>query len=62
MKLKVASKKEGFRRAGRNWSEAATVVDSSEFTKDQVKVLRDEPMLIVDEVTNKEASKLESAA
>lgn len=47
--LRVVTKREGFRRAGREWT-GTTVVPLSELTADQVEALKDEPMLIVDGV------------
>ena len=62
MKLKVTSKKEGFHRAGRAWSEAPTIVESSEFTKEQLKALRNDSMLVVDEVTDRVAVEVKKEA
>lgn len=47
--LRVTTKRDGFRRAGREWT-GTTVVPLSELTGDQVEALQGEPMLIVDEV------------
>ncbi len=47
MKITIISKREGFRRAGRPWSEAPTTVDVSDFTEEQLKALASEAMLIV---------------
>lgn len=43
--LIIASKREGFRRAGRPWSVAPTTVPLAELTDDQVEMLYAEPML-----------------
>jgi hypothetical protein len=51
MKLSITSKREGFRRAGRAWSEAPTVVDSKDFTKAQLAAIDAEPMLQMIETT-----------
>lgn len=48
--LKIVSKKAGFRRAGRVWTDEATVLLSA-LTETQIKQLHDEPMLIVTEVS-----------
>ena len=47
MKIKVKSKVEGFRRAGRAWSTDEIIVESDEFTKEQIKVLKNDPDLVV---------------
>lgn len=47
--LEVISKKDGFRRAGREWSGTQTV-SLAELTNDQVDALMNEPMLVVREV------------
>lgn len=47
--LEVISKKDGFRRAGREWSGTATV-SLAELTHDQAEALQAEPMLVVREV------------
>lgn len=44
--LKVVSKRDGFYRAGVSWT-GETKVPVSDFTDEQVQLLRDEPMLIV---------------
>jgi hypothetical protein len=46
--LKVTSSQAGFRRAGRAWNTTPTVIALSELTEDQVKLLKDEPMLSVE--------------
>jgi hypothetical protein len=47
--LRVVSKRDGFRRAGRDWT-GSTTVKLSELTAEQVEQLTTEPMLVVDEV------------
>lgn len=47
--LEVISKRDGFRRAGREWS-GSTTVPLSEFNDGQVERLKAEPMLVVREV------------
>lgn len=47
--LRVVTKRDGFRRAGIEWS-GTTVVPLSDLTDDQVEALKSEPMLVVDEV------------
>jgi hypothetical protein len=48
-KLKVISKRDGFRRAGRAWS-GVTEIDAAELDAAQIAQLKDEPMLIVEEI------------
>lgn len=45
--ISVVSKKEGFRRGGRAWSETPTIVDASDFTEAQQAQLANEMMLII---------------
>lgn len=45
--LIIASKVEGFRRAGRPWSRESQTVLIGEFSKDQIEALLNEPMLDV---------------
>lgn len=47
--LRVTTKREGFRRAGREWN-GTTVVPLSELTEDQVEAIKAETMFLVDEV------------
>jgi hypothetical protein len=47
--LEVITKRDGFRRAGCEWTGTITV-PLSELTEEQVAALNDEPMLIVREV------------
>lgn len=48
--LSVQSKRDGFRRAGRVWSKECIVVPLSELTKDEIKQIRNESMLIVEDI------------
>lgn len=48
--LRIASKVEGFRRAGRAWSTTAVDVPASDFTEAQVNQLKAEPNLVVVEI------------
>jgi hypothetical protein len=48
--LKVTCKKESFLRAGRQWTKEPKTVLITDLTQGQVKVLKAEPMLIVEEV------------
>lgn len=57
MKIRITSKREGFRRAGRAWPEAATDVDAKDFSKEQLAALREEPMLVVVEAPADEKPK-----
>lgn len=45
--LRIAAKRDGFRRAGRAWSMTATDVPLSEFKRAQVEQLKNDPMLVV---------------
>lgn len=46
-RIAVVSEIEGFRRAGRAWSRARTVVDADTFSAEQLAALRAEPHLHV---------------
>lgn len=46
-RIAVISEIEGFRRAGRAWSRARTVVDADTFSAQQLAALRAEPLLHV---------------
>jgi hypothetical protein len=48
MKLKVTAHRDGYRRAGRAWTRATTVVDVSEFTEEQAQQLRADPHLVIE--------------
>lgn len=54
-KIRIVSKKEGFRRAGMAHSENPTLHDPEAFTEKQLAQLKAEPMLIVDEIDVKDA-------
>lgn len=45
--LRVKSKTEGFRRGGRAWSAEEVEVPASEFSKEQLKRIREERELLV---------------
>jgi hypothetical protein len=45
--VRVEAKVDGFRRAGRAWSKAPTVVPIDEFDDNQLKALQAEPNLVV---------------
>lgn len=49
--LRVTSEKEGFWRAGRSWSKQAIEIPLEGLTDGEIKALKDEPMLTVEEVT-----------
>jgi hypothetical protein len=51
--IRIRSKKEGFRRCGIPHTEAPKEYPDDKFTKDQLKALRAEPMLIVEEIPDK---------
>lgn len=46
--LKVVTKKDGFRRAGRAWS-GSSVVPRADFTPEQIAALQADPNFILDE-------------
>lgn len=48
--LRITAKRDGFRRAGRAWSAAATDVPARELTKEQIASLKSEPMLLVTDI------------
>jgi hypothetical protein len=48
--LRITSAREGFRRAGWKWSSQPTTVPLTEFSAEQVAMLRAEPMLTVEDV------------
>lgn len=48
--LRITSAREGFRRAGWKWSSQPTTVPLTEFTAEQIAMLKAEPMLTVEEV------------
>jgi len=47
--LRVVAQREGFRRAGRPWTRAETVVPVEDLTAEQVEALQAEPRLKVTE-------------
>lgn len=49
--LRITSAREGFCRAGRAWSKQPTEIPMEGLTDDEIKALKDEPMLTVEEVT-----------
>jgi hypothetical protein len=46
--LRVTSRTEGFRRAGRAWSQTPIELPSSDFTDEQIEALKADPMLVVE--------------
>lgn len=44
--IKVTTKKDGFRRGGREWH-GTTIVDSKDFSRAQLKQIEEEPNLVV---------------
>lgn len=61
MKLKITSKKDGFRRAGRAWT-GQTEVDASAFDEAQIAQLKAERMLVVEEIDDAPADQAEPPA
>jgi hypothetical protein len=58
--LKITSKKDGFRRCGVEHPATPTLHKDDAFTDEQIKILKAEPMLIVDEVEDKPKGKSEN--
>lgn len=58
--LRVVSRTDGFRRAGRTWPSAPTFVALSDITPEQREQIEAEPMLIVDEVDTPKAAAAEA--
>lgn len=50
--IKVVSQTDGFRRGGRTWTVAPTVVAVSEFSDEQLEQIRAEPKLLVSDVAD----------
>ncbi|BBL70332.1 HI1506-related protein [Methylogaea oryzae] len=48
--LRVTAKREGFRRAGWNWSTAPIELPAANFSKEEIAALRAEPMLVVEDI------------
>ncbi|MDR0717524.1 MAG: hypothetical protein LBF50_08920 [Azoarcus sp.] len=48
--LVVRALRQGFRRAGRAWSETGTVISTNEFTEEQLAAILAEKMLVVSSV------------
>ncbi|MGC4076865.1 MAG: HI1506-related protein [Rubrivivax sp.] len=48
--LRVVSRKEGFRRAGRAFGAEPVEIPLSDLKKPEIEALKDEPMLVVTEV------------
>lgn len=48
--LRVTAKAGGFRRAGRAWPGTAVDVPLTDLSKDQIALIRAEPMLVVEDV------------
>ena len=46
-RLSICAKQAGFRRAGRAWPAEDVIVETDEFTDDELKQLMSEPMLVV---------------
>ena len=59
--LQVVSKRDGFRRAGREWH-GTTTVHAEELTEEQLEQLKAEPMLVILELDVPEESVGELAA
>lgn len=47
--LRITTRRDGFRRAGRIWH-GTTEVPADEFSKDELKMLKDERLLTIEEI------------
>lgn len=50
--IRVVSRIDGFRRAGRGWPAVPTTVAVDQFSEDELKLIREEPNLIVVDVAD----------
>lgn len=53
--IRVTSKVDGFRRAGIAHSKSSQTIALKDLTKEQLQLLKDEPMLVVEELSAKDA-------
>lgn len=60
-KLKITALREGFRRAGRAWPTAGEIIDTKDFTREQIDALKSEPMLQVSEPKEEDLAKIDGA-
>lgn len=54
VQIRITSKRDGFRRAGRSHSRTPTIYEANAFTKEELEVLRAEPMLTVEGIVAEE--------
>ncbi len=50
--IRITAKQDGFRRAGMAHTKEPKEYPDNKFTRDQLKALKEEPMLIVEEIDN----------
>lgn len=58
MPIQIVSKKDGFRRCGIPHSSSPTIYADGHFSKEEIKILTSEPMLVVTEVDKKEKAEV----
>ncbi len=52
--IRVTAKRDGFRRCGEAFKKDGSEFPNSKFTKAQLETLKKEPMLVVEEIADKE--------
>ncbi len=57
MPLKIIARREGFRRCGVAHPTGPTVYPDGTFTPEQIKILKAEPMLIVEEIPTEKSAR-----
>ena len=60
MPIQIVSKKDGFRRCGIPHSSSTTIYADGHFSKEEIKILTSEPMLVVTEVDKKEKAEVDN--
>lgn len=59
MPIQIVSKKDGFRRCGIPHPSSPTTYADDRFTKEELEILKNEPMLIVTKVDKKEKAEID---
>ena len=60
MPIQIVSKKDGFRRCGIPHPSSPTIYPDGHFSKEEIKILTSEPMLVVTEVDKEEEAKVDN--